>query len=916
MENIRVVVRVRPFLSAEGLHQCVTVNDTQIMVGDERQFAFDEVFDMDATSARVNESVAAPLVEAYVNGYTASTIAYGQTGAGKTYTMSRLSADVARRVYAALRASPSAEEGARPELRFSAVEVYNENISDLIGTATPSASQSLPLREDARCGVYIQGLSEIVVDGEDELLAWIKKSTANRHTASTLINETSSRSHCLLTMTLTHNGTVSRFGLVDLAGSERIKKTHGHRFTTGNIDDVDDERHVTLGSGRSSTSNLKGAGVASRMREGISINSGLLSLGNVIVALCERKAHVPYRTSKLTRLLQPMLSGNSKTTMIACVSPDALSFEETLNTLKYADRAKSIRTTPFQVAARYSTTEDAENTILCLRQQLEDAQRQLQVQQTLSTFKFPTSRSSTWEELEMQLASERNLTRRLQEDLFNAEYTAMVVEEKRKQLEQRLLALEAKQQGSTEMEGANAAKPLVEVVTEEEQDEASAKQSLLLQLEAERDELCAQKRQSEADAVRLAQLDEAAQKVESGSSSSGTGAGACGESGGVADDASLREKISREIESKEGLIRQLVQQNEEAARALEHSKQQQAEMLEVKRRLEEELACAEVKLEATEMARQNKEEERRKLQAHYQQRLRKAEEAAAEYRRKVQEAASLVTASGANAEVIKHLQAQVLELSEELNRQHYVVREGQKRVQKMAASHLQEMSHLQKQMRETEAQVARLHVQLQKKEREIARVKSGNASRRHPAAHPPQPPAEQSITRQADAQEEIDVELLALASLEKELDGLTAYQGELKKTLTDTQGCTGGMPRWKKAKKGFSMRLRRLEQELQSEGLDEARRSQCVREKVSVEEKLTRLETLEPIFARAKKQLAELDDTIDSLQEARKYHLRRARRLQKGTVTSVGGNGRALELLRRELDSGGSSTTGATKRHV
>ncbi|KAH9586257.1 Kinesin motor domain [Trypanosoma melophagium] len=927
MENIQVLVRVRPFLPAEEPQPCLTVRGRQISVGDERQFAFDNIFDMEVNSKTVNDAIAGPLVDAFVKGYTVSTIAYGQTGAGKTYTMSSLSSDVIRRVYDLLKVnsvttnssvrvdsgttnsttdtnadgdvnvninSPSVNQ--KPEFRFSAVEVYNEHVSDLIASITaasqpsislvnPSVGPSLPLREDSRCGVYIQGLTEVTVDSEEELLAWFEKSTANRRTASTLMNTTSSRSHCLLTVTLTHNGIVSRFGLVDLAGSERIKKAYGRRLTTGGIDDVDDERVAA-----------RSTEIASRMREGININSGLLALGNVIVALCERKSHVPYRTSKLTRLLQPMLSGNSKTTMIACVSPCVSSFEETLNTLKYADRAKSIRTTPFQVATSYSTLEDAEKTILWLRKQLEDAHEQIHYHQTLSSYTFSTNDKSRLEEIEVLLARERSLTTRLQEDLFNAEYTAMVEVEKRKSLEKRLEALELGQHNNIDIVESDVTKQ-VEDITFLSEGSSEVKRSLLVKLEAERDELQALKEEKEAVTARLARLGETVSSR-----------------GHVIDD-SMQEELSREIESKERLIYQLLQQNEEAAQALEYSKQRQEEMMSVKGRLEEELARAEAKLETTEMERNCKEEERRKLQAHYQQRLRKAEEKVAEYRRKVLEAKILVNARESNAETIKQLQAHVLEMNDELNRQRLAVREGQQRVQKMTLSHAHEVNQLHKQMRESEAQVARLQVQLQKKEREIARVKNSVtavSNRRHPVSHHIAVPNNDTSTGRADdLQKHINVELMSLANLEKEIDELTEDRDGLRKALAQAQKHTGGIPNWKKALKGFTLRLQHINDVLQSDNLEEEQESQYMDEKSDIRGKLSQLKSLEPIFAQASKQLSELDDNIDTLQEARKYHLRRVRRLQNEASTSVEGTVRAVDLLRRGM---GNNTAPVKRR--
>ncbi|RNF05196.1 putative kinesin [Trypanosoma conorhini] len=880
MENVRVTVRVRPFLSNEEPRLCLAVSGRQIAIGESRQFAFDDVFDMDATSQAVNEAVAAPLVSAFVDGYTVSTIAYGQTGAGKTFTMSSLSADVVRRVSAALETAAAAGDGDKPEFRFSAVEVYNESISDLIASASASApaslashslgsTASLSLREDTRCGVYIQGLSEVVVGSKEELLACVESAPANRRTASTLMNATSSRSHLLLTITLTRGGVVSRFGLVDLAGSERLKKAHGRQLASGGMDESWDEQTPPRVGERS-----KGTDKASRMREGISINSGLLALGNVIVALCERRAHVPYRASKLTRLLQPMLGGNSKTTMIACVSPDASSFEETLNTLKYADRAKSIRTTPFKVAAGVSSLEEAERTIAWLRRQLAAAQQPSQDAQTPVVHMFPALEEARLGEVQELLACERKLTRRLQEDLFNAEYAAMIEVEKRKQLEKRLLLIEAQQQrsltGSMELSGTRLLDDSLHEDAAEETEMAP-----FSPLRAESDELQASKLEREGEEARLSTPDEAA-----------------------------LEHLSREIAAKEGLIQQLASQKAEAVRELEYYKYRLQEMQDVKHRLEDELARAEAKVEATEMERQGKEEERRSLRMHYQQRLRKAEETAAEYRRKVQEATALVTAQEANAEMVKHLQSQVAEMSDELNRQRRALREGQQRLHKMSASHSQELNCLQRKLRASEAQVARLQVQLQQKDREISRIKrrgAGASNRRQIETQPTrQLPVGSALSAclPEDAQKEIDVELISLANLERDLDELTADRDELKSALREAEELTGGMEKWKKAMKAFNMRLQQLEQQLRSDTLSEKSRSQYSSEKAGIEDRLRQLKSFEPVLAQASKQLAEMESNLDSLQEARMYHLRRVRQMQNGSLAPVERGVRASELLR------------------
>ncbi|RNF03755.1 putative kinesin [Trypanosoma rangeli] len=877
MENVRVAVRVRPFLPNEEPRRYMTVSGHQIAIGESRKFAFDDIFDMDATSQVVNDAVAAPLVSAFVAGYTVSAIAYGQTGAGKTFTMSSLSADVVQRVLAALKEEDLAEDDGKHEFRFSAVEVYNESISDLIASGTgsmlhPSHSMgslpSLSLREDSRHGVYIQGLSEVVVESKEELLAWVKNTPTNRRTASTLMNATSSRSHLLLTISLTDGGVVSRFGLVDLAGSERIKKVNGRQLATGAINETLNEQASQYLKERS-----KGIEMASRMREGISINSGLLALGNVIVALCERRSHVPYRASKLTRLLQPMLGGNSKTVMIACVSPAVSSFEETLNTLKYANRAKSIRTSSFKVDTGCSTLEEAERTIAWLRQRLEAAQQASQEAHSPMMYMFPAVEEARLGEVQELLASERKLTQRLQEDLFNAEYTAMIEVEKRKQLEKRLLSIEAQQQRELnefmELSGARPWDDFLREDAAEERETASC-----TQLQAESDELPASKGEREGEEVRLS-----------------------------ASEGAALEYLSRDIAAKDGLIQKLARQKEEAVQELEYYKSQLQELQDVRHRLEDELSRAEAKIEAAKMERQGKEERRSSL-AHHQLQLRKSEEAA-EYRRKMQESTAVVTAQEASAEMIKHLQSQVAEMNDELNRHRHTLRERQQRIHKMSVSHAQELNQLQKKLRASEAQVTKLQVQLQKKERELSRVKKGGAggfTRRQPATLTPQQSPTANVLPvdlSEGVQKEIDIELMSIANLERELDELTVDRDELKSALREVEERTGGMDKWEKAVKAFSMRLQQLERELQSDTLSEQLRSQYGSEKVSIEDRLRQLKSFEPVVAEASRQLVEMESNLDSLQEARMYHLRRVRQLQNGALTSVDRSIWASGLLQR-----------------
>lgn len=205
-------------------------------------------------------------------------------------------------------------------LQASFLEVYGEDVHDLLD---PSRT-SLPLREDASGGVVCAGLTHRSVSTAMQALTVLHEGTMNRTTAATLMNLTSSRSHAIFTVYLsqTQDGVVtkSRFTFVDLAGSERMKKTGAE---------------------------------GERAREGIKINEGLLALGNVINALADderaasgKTVHVPYRQSKLTRLLQDALGGNSQTLFLACVSPSDTNANETLSTLHYANRARNIKNAP------------------------------------------------------------------------------------------------------------------------------------------------------------------------------------------------------------------------------------------------------------------------------------------------------------------------------------------------------------------------------------------------------------------------------------------------------------------------------------------------------------------------------------------------------------------------------------------
>ncbi|KAM5301845.1 kinesin-like protein KIF21B isoform 2-T2 [Glossophaga mutica] len=356
---VKVAVRIRPQLPkerAEGCHVCTSVapGEPQVLLGKDKAFTYDFVFDLDAWQERVYATCVRGLVEGCFEGYNATVLAYGQTGAGKTYTMgtgfdtalAEEEQGIIPRAIAHLfggiaeRKQRAQEQGvAEPEFKVSAqfLELYNEEILDLFdGTRDPDArhrKSNIKIHEDANGGIYTTGVTSRLINSQEE-------GALSRTTASTQMNVQSSRSHAIFTVHVCqmrvcaqpepvteavpglpetaaprreYETLTAKFHFVDLAGSERLKRT---------------------------------GATGERAKEGISINCGLLALGNVISALGDQSkkvVHVPYRDSKLTRLLQDSLGGNSQTIMIACVSPSDRDFMETLNTLKYANRARNIK---------------------------------------------------------------------------------------------------------------------------------------------------------------------------------------------------------------------------------------------------------------------------------------------------------------------------------------------------------------------------------------------------------------------------------------------------------------------------------------------------------------------------------------------------------------------------------------------
>ncbi|KAG5030727.1 hypothetical protein JHK85_014709 [Glycine max] len=393
---VKVAVHVRPLIADEklqGCKDCVTIvsgkpqvhtyslNST-VQIG-AHSFTFDHVYGSTGSpSSSMFEECVAPLIDGLFQGYNATVLAYGQTGSGKTYTMGTGFKDgcqtgiVPQVMNVLFSKIGTLKHQIDFQLHVSFIEILKEEVRDLLDTSSMSKPETanghagkmtspgkppIQIRETSNGVITLAGSTEVSVATLKEMAACLEQGSLSRATGSTNMNNQSSRSHAIFTITLEQmrklnipgdscsNDTMNeeylcaKLHLVDLAGSERAKRTGSDGL---------------------------------RFKEGVHINKGLLALGNVISALGDEKkrkegVHVPYRDSKLTRLLQDSLGGNSRTVMIACISPADINAEETLNTLKYANRARNIQNKPV------INRDPMSNEMLKMRQQLEYLQAEL-----------------------------------------------------------------------------------------------------------------------------------------------------------------------------------------------------------------------------------------------------------------------------------------------------------------------------------------------------------------------------------------------------------------------------------------------------------------------------------------------------------------------------------------------------------
>ncbi|KAL1508905.1 hypothetical protein ABEB36_003725 [Hypothenemus hampei] len=351
LENVKVYIRICPlqsnkicgnieFMNQQAIKLCKSVG-----LNDEKLFQFDRVFQAETTQMDLYQIVAAPLVDRALCGYSGTIFAYGQSGTGKTYTIlgDAENRGIVPNMFSHLLTRISlADSQSAYLLTVTFLEIYNEQVRDLLNN---NSNTNLEVRESPELGVYVKNLSGVTVESEAQIQELITQGSKNRVIGSTNLNEQSSRSHTIFGIRIEAkqedgSTTFGKLNLVDLAGSERVSKS--------------------LVSGV-------------RLREAVKINLSLSVLGNVISALVDRTStFIPYRNSKLTRLLKESLGGNCLTSMIATIRPEMENIEETYYTLMYADRAKKIQNCVKKNKENNTVLQSFENKIKELQKQLEE----------------------------------------------------------------------------------------------------------------------------------------------------------------------------------------------------------------------------------------------------------------------------------------------------------------------------------------------------------------------------------------------------------------------------------------------------------------------------------------------------------------------------------------------------------------
>ncbi|XP_043321961.1 kinesin-like protein KIF3A isoform X5 [Cervus canadensis] len=428
-DNVKVVVRCRPLnereksmcykqaVSVDEMRGTITVHKTDSSNEPPKTFTFDTVFGPESKQLDVYNLTARPIIDSVLEGYNGTIFAYGQTGTGKTFTMEGVRAvpelrGIIPNSFAHIFGHIAKAEGdTRFLVRVSYLEIYNEEVRDLLGK---DQTQRLEVKERPDVGVYIKDLSAYVVNNADDMDRIMTLGHKNRSVGATNMNEHSSRSHAIFTITIecSEKGVdgnmhvrMGKLHLVDLAGSERQAKT---------------------------------GATGQRLKEATKINLSLSTLGNVISALVDGKStHVPYRNSKLTRLLQDSLGGNSKTMMCANIGPADYNYDETISTLRYANRAKNIKN-------KARINEDPKDALLRqFQKEIEELKKKLEEGEEISGSDISGSEEEDDEEGEVGEDGEKRKKRRNQAGKKKVSPDKMVemqakIDEERKALETKL----------------------------------------------------------------------------------------------------------------------------------------------------------------------------------------------------------------------------------------------------------------------------------------------------------------------------------------------------------------------------------------------------------------------------------------------------------------------------------------------
>lgn len=395
----------------------ITVHKTDSSNEPPKTFTFDTVFGPESKQLDVYNLTARPIIDSVLEGYNGTIFAYGQTGTGKTFTMEGVRAvpelrGIIPNSFAHIFGHIAKAEGdTRFLVRVSYLEIYNEEVRDLLGK---DQTQRLEVKERPDVGVYIKDLSAYVVNNADDMDRIMTLGHKNRSVGATNMNEHSSRSHAIFTITIecSEKGVdgnmhvrMGKLHLVDLAGSERQAKT---------------------------------GATGQRLKEATKINLSLSTLGNVISALVDGKStHVPYRNSKLTRLLQDSLGGNSKTMMCANIGPADYNYDETISTLRYANRAKNIKN-------KARINEDPKDALLRqFQKEIEELKKKLEEGEEISGSDISGSEEEEDEEGEVGEDGEKRKKRRNQAGKKKVSPDKMVemqakIDEERKALETKL----------------------------------------------------------------------------------------------------------------------------------------------------------------------------------------------------------------------------------------------------------------------------------------------------------------------------------------------------------------------------------------------------------------------------------------------------------------------------------------------